>query len=335
MNDRTHPNEPLDLVDTLTTAARALVRSESLEAALETLLRTALAAGGAASGSVHVQDPDRAALELVAAVPDEAAGRPPGAALDDPNDPAAVAARTRTPTFPDGRGSARADLPLVVSRAGVDEVVGVLSLAWPTGTTLSPTARTILEAIADLAAAAIDRARLASVVAERSEWFERMAHTDPLTGLANERTVRRILELELARAARQGGELSIALFDIDAFGALNDEAGFEVGDDALRAVASVLAASVRLVDTIGRIGADEFVLIAPGAAGATVARRVIDGVASLSVGGRQVSVSAGIARFPVDGTSADELLEAAAAALTAARSAGTGELREATARSTG
>ena len=91
-----------------------------------------------------------------------------------------------------------------------------------------------------------------------------MAHTDPLTGLANERTVGRVLELELARAGRQGSEVSFAMFDVDDFRATNREGGHEAGDDVLRRVAAVLAESVRLVDTVGRIGGDEFVLIAPG-----------------------------------------------------------------------
>ena len=94
-----------------------------------------------------------------------------------------------------------------------------------------------------------------------------MAHTDPLTGLANERTVGRILELELARAGRQGGEVSFAMFDVDDFQATNRDSGNEAGDDVLRRVAAVLAESVRLVDTVGRIGGDEFVLVAPGSAG--------------------------------------------------------------------
>ena len=91
-----------------------------------------------------------------------------------------------------------------------------------------------------------------------------MAHTDPLTGIANERTVARVLELELARAGRQGGEVSLALFDIDDFRSANASDGHQVGDDILRRVAAVLAESVRLVDTVGRIGGDEFVLVAPG-----------------------------------------------------------------------
>ena len=111
-----------------------------------------------------------------------------------------------------------------------------------------------------------------------------MAHTDPLTGLANERTVGRILELELARAGRQGSEVSLAMFDVDDFQATNRDSGNEAGDDVLRRVAAVLAESVRLVDTVGRIGGDEFVLVAPGSAGMTVARRVLDGIAALPAG---------------------------------------------------
>ena len=108
-----------------------------------------------------------------------------------------------------------------------------------------------------------------------------MAHTDPLTGLANERTVARILELELARAGRQGGEVSLAMFDVDDFQATNRSGGHEAGDDVLRRVAAVLAESVRLVDTVGRIGGDEFVLVAPGSAGMTVAQRVLEGITAL------------------------------------------------------
>ena len=188
--------------------------------------------------------------------------------------------------------------------------------------------RTTLGALAALIAVAVDRARLGSMIAERSEWFERMAHTDPLTGLANERTFGRILELELARAGRQGGEVSLALFDVDDLTAINETVGHSAGDDVLRAVAAVLAESVRLVDTVARIGGDEFVLVAPGSAGVTVAQRVLDGIAALPpVEGRSISVSAGVARFPVDGGTAEDLRAAADAALGDARSAGRGTLK--------
>jgi diguanylate cyclase (GGDEF)-like protein len=156
-----------------------------------------------------------------------------------------------------------------------------------------------------------------------------MAHTDPLTGLANERTVARILELELARAARQGSEVSLAMFDVDGFRATNETDGHEVGDDILRRVAAVLAESVRLVDTVGRIGGDEFVLVAPGAAGAMVARRVLEGIVALpAVAGRSVSVSAGVAQFPADGADSEALIAAATEALVRAKETGAGSMAE-------
>jgi diguanylate cyclase (GGDEF)-like protein len=108
-----------------------------------------------------------------------------------------------------------------------------------------------------------------------------------------------VLELELARAGRQGGEVSVAMFDVDGFAAINETDGRAAGDAVLRRVAEVLGGSVRLVDTIARTGADEFVVVAPGSAGSTVAQRVIDGVAvAATTDGTAASVSAGVAHFP-------------------------------------
>jgi diguanylate cyclase (GGDEF)-like protein len=95
----------------------------------------------------------------------------------------------------------------------------------------------------------------------------------------------------------------------------------------LRSVASVLAGAVRLVDTVARLGGDEFILVAPGSAGPTVARRVLDGIAELpEIGGRRVSVSAGVARFPADGTDGEAIVAAAQAALDRGRAEGRGSL---------
>ncbi len=251
----------------------------------------------------------------------------------DAADPFAVAATERTATFdaeltrPDGSRFTGSYLPLIVSAGGVATSVGSIGLRWPGSRVLDAAERETFSALAALVALAVERSRLASTAAERSEWFERMAHTDPLTGLANERTVARILELEIARAARQGSELSLAMFDVDDFRATNRDSGHEAGDDVLRRVAAVLAESVRLVDTVARVGGDEFVLVAPGSAGVTVARRVLDGIAALpAVDGRPISVSAGVARFPVDGTDADALIAAATEGLAQARAAGRGSV---------
>jgi diguanylate cyclase (GGDEF)-like protein len=318
----------------LPAAIAAVVGASDLDAALEAILGAADASIAPAMGAVVLADPDRAGLQLAAAHGLDDAGRITLAAeMTDPTHPFGQATTSRTATFdrqaesPTGDDFVGAYLPLLVSTGGVEVAVGAIGFGWRAPHELSDADREALAALAGLATLAVDRARLASTAAERSEWFERMAHNDPLTGLANERTVGRILELELARAGRQGGEVSLAMFDVDDFQATNRDGGFAAGDDVLRRVASVLAESVRLVDTVGRIGGDEFVLIAPGSAGLTVAKRVLDGIAALpAVAGQTVSVSAGVATFPADGTDSETLIAAVTAALDRARSGGGGSV---------
>jgi len=320
--------------ETLATSAAALAHGGDLDQTLSALLAAASTAVGVTLAAAFLEDPDRPGLQLSASIgmtPE--ADRTFEAAVNVEGHRVGTVARDLTPSFgaidqsADGPALVDAILPLVVRHEGVDMGVGALAFAWPAPHEIGEADRAILQAIAGLAAVAVDRARLSSLAAERSEWFERMAHTDPLTGLANTRTLGRVLELELARAARQGGEVSVALIDIDGLTAVNEAAGHEAGDDVLRSVATVLAESVRLVDTVARYGGDEFVLIAPGAAGMTVAQRVLDGVAALAAqNGHQISVSVGLARFPSDGASSEELLAAATAALAAARGSGPGTL---------
>jgi diguanylate cyclase (GGDEF)-like protein len=220
--------------------------------------------------------------------------------------------------------------PLVVARGGIEQVVGVIGIGWTETAQAAPGTPGLVEALADLAALALDRAHLASGMAERGEWLERLAHIDPLTGLANRRTFDRVLELEVARAIRQQSEVAVAVFDVDSFREVNEAAGRTAGDDILRAVAAVLAEQVRLVDTVARIGGDEFIVVAPGTGGLAVADRVIRAIQALpTVGGRAVSVSAGVARFPVDAGSVDELLAGALDALERARAGGRGAVASA------
>jgi diguanylate cyclase (GGDEF)-like protein len=319
---------------TLSAAITAVATAADLDAALRAILQAGSQSLGAISAAVLLADPDRPGLQLAAA---DGLDADAAAALaedaQDPGHPFAAVATTRAASFDreamsaDGATWVTSYVPLVSIVGGVETGLGALGMTWPAARTLAEDERDLLLALGSLAAIAVDRARLASTAAERSEWFERMAHTDPLTGIANERTVGRVLELELARAGRQGGEVSLALFDIDDFRSANERDGRDVGDDILRRVAAVLAESVRLVDTVGRIGGDEFVLVAPGSAGAMVARRVQEGIAALPVvAGRTVSVSAGVARFPADAGDAESLIAAATEALDRARDAGAGSV---------
>ncbi len=327
--------DPVSALGALATSAGLLARSDDIDATVDAILGAATTAVGADIAAVFLRDPDRDTLELatIRGLSDAAAAALAAQVTGDPDHPIARAARDMTPTIgrpgatPEGAAMTRADLPLVVARDGIDMALGVVSFGWSGERRIAADDATLLTTVADLIATAVDRARLTSLVHERSEWLERLAQSDPLTGLANLRTLGRVLELELARAGRQGGEVSVAVFDVDDFAALNASAGRAAGDAVLRRVAEVLGGSVRLVDTIARTGADEFVVVAPGSAGATVAQRVIDGVrATAQADSSGITVSAGVAHFPSDGTTGDALLGAARAALEAARRGGRGRL---------
>lgn len=310
----------------LSAGAAALARAIDLDTALAVIVEAGAAATGAAMAAVFAQDPDRNALELLLTlgIAEDAVEAFGTEVATNPEHPVHHAALDRTGSLgragqaADGTTMSAADLPLVVASSGnVEACVGVLTFGWSGEHTVSAEEETILVATADLAAAAIATFRTSSMAAERAEWLERVALTDPLTGLANARTMSRVLDLEVARAQRQGTEVSVVLFDVDAFREFNAASGALAGDQVLRQVAAVLAESVRLVDTIARTGGDEFVLVAPGPAGVTVARRVMDGIAKLdAVGEHTISVSAAVARFPQDGADAETLMAAARGALT-------------------
>ena len=345
--------DPTGVAGSLAAAIRAIARSESLDAALDVVLRGIVDDLGATLALIVATDEDRSQRHVlrslglaegdIATIESDAADAadPLAVAAAEQRIVETIAAGTGGPGGPsaaaltDRLGLARLHaLPLVVGRGAIDHVVGVLAVGWTAEAHAAHGSPGLVDALADLAALAIDRSRLAAGMAERAEWMERLAHIDPLTGLANRRTFDRVLELEIARAIRQQSEVAVAIFDVDAFRATNDAVGHAAGDDILRAVAAILAEQVRLVDTVARIGGDEFVVIAPGSGGRAVADRVIRAVQALpAVDGRPVSVSAGVARFPLDGDSADELFSRALDALELARSGGRGAVASAPAAS--
>ena len=89
------------------------------------------------------------------------------------------------------------------------------------------------------------------------------ATTDSLTGLANRWTFDEELALEWRRAERVGDPLALILLDIDDFKSINDTHGHQAGDEVLRKVGAVLAASVRQVDLAARYGGEEFAVVVP------------------------------------------------------------------------
>ena len=131
-----------------------------------------------------------------------------------------------------------------------------------------------------------DRAKLAA-----------QAATDPLTGLANHRTLQQRLSAEVARAIRHDTLLSVAVIDVDHFKQINDSGGHDAGDAMLLRVARCLEKLARTEDTLGRVGGDEFAWVLPETSREQAlvaverARRVIQGAAPSPY---RLTVSAGI-----------------------------------------
>jgi diguanylate cyclase (GGDEF)-like protein len=97
---------------------------------------------------------------------------------------------------------------------------------------------------------------------QRARELEHLALTDPLTGLLNRRAMEELARFELKRHARYPGALTIGLIDIDRFKEINTRFLLPGGDEALRGLARILTRSLREVDSVGRIGGDEFLIIA-------------------------------------------------------------------------
>jgi diguanylate cyclase (GGDEF)-like protein len=173
-------------------------------------------------------------------------------------------------------------------------------------------------------------AALAYDSARQRETLREQVKTDGLTGLLNHRACQERLRAELDVALPLDKPVGVALIDLDHFKVINDVHGHSEGDRVLAAAAARLRSVVRDTDAVGRLGGEEFVLILPGvdAAGAEdAAERAPAAVAELTVRGRPLVASAGVAAAPADGTEATVLLENGDAALYWAKRAGRGQTR--------
>ena len=152
----------------------------------------------------------------------------------------------------------------------------------------------------------------------RQEDHARMlAVSDPLTGLPNYRLLLDRLDSEIKRYLREGRPFSVILLDLDGLKKINDAHGHVVGSLALCRMAEVLHLSCRAIDTPARYGGDEFALVLPGTS-AEDARRVAQRISErLREDAEQprLSVSIGIAEYPRDGATIENILSAADQAL--------------------
>jgi diguanylate cyclase (GGDEF)-like protein len=155
-----------------------------------------------------------------------------------------------------------------------------------------------------------------------------LAHTDPLTGLPNRRQFESVLQAELAAVRRYGGQCSMAMIDVDFFKQYNDAHGHVEGDVVLKTLADLMRAQVRATDLLSRYGGEEFGLIMSRTSKAEALRSVdrlravVEAFAfkdeETQPGGR-LTISAGLATAPEDGTDSDSIVRRSDDALYAAK----------------
>jgi diguanylate cyclase (GGDEF)-like protein len=157
-----------------------------------------------------------------------------------------------------------------------------------------------------------------------------MASSDGLTGLLNHRRITELLRDEMRRAERYNRPLSVLMVDLDSFKSINDDYGHPVGDQLLRSVAQLLRGAVRTVDSVGRYGGEEFIILMPETHKddayllAERIRSIVEQKAFVVIDGQQVhrTISVGVASYPEDGLNPQEIVERADEALYRAKHAG-------------
>ncbi len=210
-------------------------------------------------------------------------------------------------------------LPLTVR----GELLGLLHLNAPPATYIDDEQHRLIVAFGDVVKLSLSNLKL-------YEALRIQAIRDPLTGLFNRKYLDETLQRECSQARRRKAPLSVAMLDIDQFKMLNDHCGHEAGDEVLRELGGFLRDALRTSDIACRYGGEEFVLVLLDTDIAAALPRLEQICRDIKRRRRvyrdqtlpSITMSAGLAQFPIHGTSPDELLRAADQALYAAKDAG-------------
>lgn len=172
-----------------------------------------------------------------------------------------------------------------------------------------------------------------SEAVEARQRIEQLAYTDALTGLPNRIRLTERIEFAIELARRERARFAILFLDLDRFKQINDSLGHVFGDRVLVEVSRRIKSCLRQVDTIARLGGDEFVLLlqkADGFGAEQTARRLLDAMSQpFQIDGMKFSLtySIGIALYPEDGETLDDLIKNADSAMYHVKERGRGDFR--------
>jgi len=212
--------------------------------------------------------------------------------------------------------ASRLSIPLI----SFGQTLGVLTLHSSQINAFRESELQSLESVADICANSIQNAHYV-------ERVKQLAYLDGLTGIFNRRFFElRIME-EIERARRYETGMAVIMADIDQFKRLNDEFGHLLGDEVLRQVSSIFHQQLRKIDVVCRYGGEEFALLLTqttaeqAMAVAEKLRRMVETWQFPGVP-RTITISAGVAAFPLHGKTRDDIVRAADSGLYAAKQSG-------------
>ena len=222
------------------------------------------------------------------------------------------------------------DRVLCIPMVAQGDTIGVLQLHVASGSEsklLDENLQITLERIASSAAGQI---ALSIASLKLREALKDQSIRDPLTGLYNRRFMHDFLERELLRARRTNRSFAVMFIDLDHFKRFNDSFGHDAGDFVLQSFTKLLTSHFRGSDIICRYGGEEFALVLPDSSLIDAEMRADDlrtKVRQLAISHREtalgpITCSVGIAEFPEDGSTAEELLRVADKCLYEAKTQG-------------
>lgn len=208
-----------------------------------------------------------------------------------------------------------------------DRVVGVLNLADKMDSDQFDSGDiALIELFSQLVGASIGNIKL-------FEKIQRQATTDGLTGLVNHKTFYEILEKELWRSRRYGGQISLIMVDVDNLKNINDAYGHRAGDKVIREISRKIKECIRQIDTAARYGGDEFAVILLNSSledATIVARRMVDAVANSHTTWQReqipLSISVGLGQYDAN-TTPEDITSRSDKALYMAKQAGKNTVR--------